>query len=940
MTGVTTTIAREATVGTEGNSVSFKYGDQTGTYLIGADNNATAANFVTAINAIAGSTVAVATNAAVAVTAPTVGTALPLITFTAAAGDSPSVAYTTANVVAADTAAFDLSSYTDVTNVTASVVGGANVKLAGTQDMTIVNAADATDGAGEVQVAGGKVLNITTSGTGSVDVDGKDITEVTVTGGSGGVDIDNLGGSAGTTTAEGTTLTKVTLTKVDGDSTVAGDALLDVTIGGATTAARTVTISNDQAAAGHDLALTAAGTGYKSDGTTEVQTVVTDTNAKQIDLNVTAKSSVDLTNNSAMKTLNVTGEGAVKVAADMASLTKIDASENSGGVNLGAVNAKTVSITGGSGVDKVEVDTAAKYTFDLGAGNDEFTLGATVSAGTSIDGGTGLDKFIIDDADAYNSPSELAAFKNFDVLVANDGSDNAAENYNMSVFAGFTAIEVGANGHADDDITFSNVTATQAANIQVNGDQTGKLIVSLADATGTADVVSIVYGTGKTDTAAVNQAEALEVNGVETLNLSTNAGPTASDTETVMAAFTGDKLTAINLTGSKFDLSNAATTKAVTIDGSALTGGLKVAGNLKVGSTVKGSEKVDTIALGNTGSTYNLGAGKDSITGVTASKLTDGSDYATIDGGADVDTLTFATGAGITLTDASFTKLSNVEKIVSDNDGGAYAFSLTGGSEFSEAFSAGFEADIEVGDEAVTLAASSATVAIKFDVNSSADASKDINVTTGSAADTIIIVTDALTTSEVNVNTGAGDDSVSYTHSTGTMDLSSDAHDFDLGTGADTLTLSGYTAGQEDHAVIKVEAGDSTTTAYDTVTGFVANSGSALGMNIDFDGTAAIATAVTSQAVAGYTSSEAALSSSAAGLVTWSGTATLTLEEKIASVVAEFVGANETVVFEHQTDSYVFHNDVDGDSLIALLNVDSSGLEISSGTTAGEIFIA
>ena len=79
-----------------------------------------------------------------------------------------------------------------------------------------------------------------------------------------------------------------------------------------------------------------------------------------------------------------------------------------------------------------------------------------------------------------------------------------------------------------------------------------------------------------------------------------------------------------------------------------------------------------------------MGAGNDSVTAVAAADLTDGAIYSTIDGGAGTDSLTLATGAAITLV-TSLHEAEHSEKIVSDNDGGAYAFSLTAGTEFSEA---------------------------------------------------------------------------------------------------------------------------------------------------------------------------------------------------------------------------------------------------------------
>lgn len=154
-TGLTVTNPVSAVNGTEGNTVSFKFGDETGSYLVGATAAATVANFVSALNAVAGSTIAAADNAKVVVTAPTAGTALQAISFTGAAGDTPSVIFTTANVAGVDAAQYDLSGFTGLTSVVSESAGSVNLKLAATTDANI------TTTSGAVAIAGGKDIAVT-----------------------------------------------------------------------------------------------------------------------------------------------------------------------------------------------------------------------------------------------------------------------------------------------------------------------------------------------------------------------------------------------------------------------------------------------------------------------------------------------------------------------------------------------------------------------------------------------------------------------------------------------------------------------------------------------------------------------------------------------------------------------------------------------------------
>ena len=190
--GHTVTLTNPGVVGTVGNSVSFTYGTQTGTYLIGATASDTGDNFVAALNAVAGSTIAVNTSGSVAVSAPTAGTALETITFTGSAGDTPTVAFTTANVAGATASQYDISGFAGLTTVTTASEEALNLKLAATTDGNFTTAG------GAVSIAGGKDLTVTHSKTGANAIAiaaGSDVTVTANKATSGTVDINGATGT-------------------------------------------------------------------------------------------------------------------------------------------------------------------------------------------------------------------------------------------------------------------------------------------------------------------------------------------------------------------------------------------------------------------------------------------------------------------------------------------------------------------------------------------------------------------------------------------------------------------------------------------------------------------------------------------------------------------------------------------------------------------------
>ena len=437
-------------------------------------------------------------------------------------------------------------------------------------------------------------------------------------------------------------------------------------------------------------------------------------------------------------TLTIDGAGAVNLSATAlaAGVTTLNAAGNSGGVTVALGTAVTQTVTGGTG-------------------NDTITSGAVLTTG-SVDAGAGTaDKLILGTNVAHANTVSLAGkYTNFETL-------SLAGTLDASLIAGITAIE--ATGAS----VITKMSATQAAAVTVSGAAANQTF-ALADATGLTDVLNVKLGTGLTNAAADNMTT-LTATGFETINLSTNAGPTATvgaNKLSTIAAITNTSLTNLNLTGTAFNIASIASTKAVAIDGSNLTGdgaatpaGLTVAGNAISGTVVTGSAFLDTANLGTAaGATYNLGAGNDVIN-ATAAEINAGVNYNIIDGGIGTDTLNIDGGAALALVDNNLKNVSNIENIVvattTTNDQ-----SITTGGFFDTQFkTAGVDLTTTATTGNITIDMTSFSGVAKVTATTAGTGGTEgaINVGTGSGAD-VISVTAAGAPGVVR--TFAGDDSI------------------------------------------------------------------------------------------------------------------------------------------------------------------------------------
>jgi len=640
--------------------------------------------------------------------------------------------------------------------------------------------------------------------------------------------------------------------------------------------------------------------------------------------------------------LTITGAGAVSLGTLDTAINTVTASGNSGGI--------TAAI--GSEVDTV---------FTGSTGNDVITAGTTaalVAADTlAVNAGDGTgDVLVVTTTTDIDTAADGARYTNFEII-------RTADSMNMALVAGVTALQI-TGGTAE---AYTGMSATQAANVTFRANNTTSTAFTLTTPTGPTDAITINLAS---TTATTNvDVVGISVVNFETVTFNATTGTnTTGDTAIGFLANSADSVSKINVTGTAdVTLTVAADTLdvvAVNIDASTMTGTadftLVQTSDLVAGSTVTGTLNGDTIALGATrGSTYNGGEGDDGFSGALAVLVATGTNDTKVNGGAGTDTLTL-TDTTTTLTDNHFTFVTGMEKLALSNTVGDLV--LTTGSGFNAAFATG--ATITTGVMAATtdvnISAGLSSVAMNITVDATSlvgTAAETHVITTGSGADTVTFTGDATyvgvnggAQGTIVISTGGGADTISVT--VGTL-LASTAGQFATitgGTGADSITKVGVnstTATSVAHFVMAV--GDSTTTAWDSITGFDVSDGTALSDGLDFAGTAAVGTLAT------HLDFGTILSHSiTAGVATFDDAASYNAAVVInATNLADVVGylalntaTNDVVAFTYDSDAsgtadatMVFHNGTT-DSLVLLVGVTAAdALVTTNAAGANDLFI-
>lgn len=686
--------------------------------------------------------------------------------------------------------------------------------------------------------------------------------------------------------------------------------------------------------------------GTIDDGGTAVRTTIT--------INATGDvttGAITSANTTSTNTVAITGTGKVTTNLNGVASPTITVS-GSGAVSLGTLNAAATTVTstqtGGSLTLTTSTTATAKITG--GAGNDVISIGAVTLTTGFVEGGSGTDTLDIGaNVTSANTVNLAAKFTNFETL-------RVAGTYDISLLPSITALQLST---ATNVIT--NMTATQAAAVQVRGDQTSTSL-ALATATGTADILTMTFGVGTTTVVATNGATALTTTGFETLNIINNPGPTVAGSVgmlTTIDTLVDSSLRSVVMTGSAVALTDASVTRVggTTYDASALTGnsnatiglaaasikGLTLGGNLASGSVVTGSNFIDTITLATitaAGSTYNLGSGADAISSTFAALHT-GAVYNTVDGGSGTDTLTITNGAGASLTfvDADFKGLTNIEKITVTNvttgttsitTGGFYDSNFKGAAATLTVTSTAGNTTIDESTSSgvTTIAVTTTTGAITISggagnqtiTTNSAAVTGNVSITTLGGNDLITVATlTSVSAGPIVLSAGAGNDTIVSAGAAATITG---------GTGADTMTGSAGVVDTYSYANTG-DTGTPTSSNFDTITNWVTTSDV-----IDFAGSLALpGNAVTSS------SGVAALATT--GIATFNAADT-TLALHIAAVEAALTKSTaasnagttptalQTAIWTEGADTFLFVTDGtagvgSGDTLIKLTGVVNTG---------------
>jgi hypothetical protein len=514
-------------------------------------------------------------------------------------------------------------------------------------------------------------------------------------------------------------------------------------------------------------------------------------------------------------------------------------------------------VKGGLGTDTLKLTTAA--TIDATAttgeligvsGFETIQVASTGSAVLDLTGFTGVtnvnaaanEKTITLDANASdttkNTNSAVIGFTLNGVAretAAADGSATSGEAAALLVttidaLAGFSASATGAvltvtadsaeavelvftSGHtaADTDVyqglTLSNLEAGTAVNVYSGESVTA----NLADASGTADHLTVNLATKAADKGFAKDIAAIVASNIETVTL--NATGMTDAKVTTLAALTLDSVTTtLNVTGdSDLVLSDiTALTKAATINASTFSGDLSLTGAASLVQAITTGTGNDTITMG---------------TALTSTDVIDGGGNSpvAVTGVAGKDTLT-ASGAIGSVVTAMVPQISNVETIQfanAANDVYMDVSSITGASNIAFSASSGTTTLTNVAADAtigmgITTAELAGTLSVTLaDETGTADSITLAYPTGTDTAATTVVKTAGIETVNIVATTESGG---ADTHTITTTNLKATNLVITSGQVADTLAL-----GTLNVATSNVDAG-----AYKGILTMAAGTGTAM----------------------------------------------------------------------------------------------------------------
>jgi Ca2+-binding RTX toxin-like protein len=568
---------------------------------------------------------------------------------------------------------------------------------------------------------------------------------------------------------------------------------------GGTGGSYTVTKSGSSVSEGSSVTFTITASSAVSADTTFSWTVIGDSNGSTVDKAGT--SDIDVLSGTATiaagassTTFDVTASSdSIVEGIEGIKVSIFDSSSNALSSNVILVNnsgsaATSQSFTLTTGVDE---NTG-------GSGNDSFDASTLASLNDFdvLDGGEGVDTLTIQNAGSSTAGTDTTLIPQLsNIEVINVTNSNAIDTINdnnelILELAGIDGITTVGSIASSDGVTFNNLESVPDVTIKSPAYGTVDINMNLAALQGASDKSTItISGTGAaldiayTDdgVAATAASSVLETVAI----VSQSVANTINDLQLDAVG-----TTAIEISGDK-SLTLVANTDAtvVSVDASASTGGITLAGFDYASPTVLGSAGADTITSVGGGATesYSMGAGNDSVDFANTFTGTD-----SYDGGDGIDTLIVGTDGFSNAGTASTISagLSNVEVL-----------SLT------VAGTATFEADTSINTIKIGTTNTNQTVnlndgttqAYTVDISGDADSADTIN--NNSNVQLTVNATSADIDGDTNVTGSAGTSDVLNITSTASGEAEFDTNNdvFEtinvvaVGTGiATTLTLGAY----------------------------------------------------------------------------------------------------------------------------------------------------
>ena len=519
-----------------------------------------------------------------------------------------------------------------VTNVTTGVTAVVAIPAAsgitpGAVTISDVNSADPTKA--------GTISTIAVSNYASVTINDNALTILSLTGGSGAINITNTA-TVPTNKTLGLTLSAVT-----------GGTLTDSNIYTTLNLNSTGSAANSLANVA-DTALTA--------------------------LNVSGTQKMTLVSTAGMtglKTVSVTGSGGLTASATQATLTAIDSSGSTGASTI-TFDATKATYAGGAGVDLVTTSAGVSKAIALGDAADKLILAAgTITLTAVIDGGLGIDVLSMTAADAASASltafaTKVTGFESLELTGLTGPQTVALDTL------GFTnSISVGAAAGVSPTLALNGFatggTLTISGNQDITGGLGGTSLTNTAWTAGTADSVNVSLSKSGALTGGN-----LTIANVESIAISASDTSAAAVAGTTIDTLTLTALAAktVTVTGNAALVltNNVGNTALTLIDASSMTGGLTASTNGTVAAVIKGGASANTLTagVGSTADTLIGGVGSDTLTANAGPDI--------LTGGAGRDTFVIATPS---------TNLNGYSTITDTSSGDSVRFKQAGVEVFA-----------------------------------------------------------------------------------------------------------------------------------------------------------------------------------------------------------------------------------------------------------------